>query len=132
MRHALATSGRLAALVLLIAAFSTAAAQSAKLGAIVGSVFTSNGYAVPGALVVLQSSDGSAPRSTQSDAHGHFVFDMLYDGLYEVRASAQGRSTEWLHNVTVLGGKETRVALHLQSEPRRPTKPRMTSTPKSQ
>jgi hypothetical protein len=130
MRYTLVTSGRLAALVLLIVAFSTPAAQPAKLGSIVGGVFTSNGFAVPGALVVLQSSDGSAPRSTQTDAHGHFVFATLYDGLYEIRASAQGRSSEWLRNVTVLGGKETHVALHLQNEPRRPSKPQATSSPR--
>lgn len=132
MRHTLATSGRLAALVLLIGVLSTPAAQSVKRGAIVGNVFTSNGFAVPGALVVLQSSDGTAPRSTQTDAHGHFAFATLYDGLYEIRASAQGHSTEWLRNVTVLGGKETSVALHLQNEPRRPSKPRATAMPKSQ
>ena len=130
MRHPLATSGRLAALVLLIGAFSASPAQPAKLGAIVGAVFTTNGFAVPGALVVLQSSDGTAPRSAQTDAHGHFVFAMLYDGLYEIRASAQGRSTEWLRNVTVLGGKETRVVLHIENEPRRPSKPQATSSPR--
>jgi hypothetical protein len=130
MRHSLATSGRLAAVLLLLGAFSTPAAQSARLGSIVGSVFTSNGFAVPGALIVLQSSDGTAPRSVLADAHGHFVFAKLYDGLYEIRASGHGRSTEWLRNVTVLGGEQTRVALHLQNEPRLPSRPRATSSPR--
>ena len=77
--------------------------------------------------MILQSSDGTEPRTTQADREGRFSFPNLYDGLYEVRASAQGRSTEWMHNVSVLGGRETTVTLHLQTQARRPVKPHSTS-----
>jgi hypothetical protein len=130
MRHALAISGRLVAAILLSCALLAAAPQEASLGSIFGRVFNSGGYAVPNALVVLQYADGSGPRSTQADNQGRFAFRKLYDGLYEIRASAQGRSTEWMHNVSVFGGHQTNIILHLQNDPRRPVKPRATSSPR--
>ena len=120
----------IAGVVLLSCTLATSAQRSVSLGSISGRIFNSSGFAVPGALVVLQSSDGTEPRSTQADGQGRFSFPKLYDGLYEVRASAQGRSTEWMHNVSVLGGHETTIVLHLQAEPRRPVKPHATSSPR--
>jgi hypothetical protein len=114
--------GRLLIGLAIATAVAHAAPQSARLGSVSGRVFSAKGFAVQGARVMLQSSDGSAPRTTRTNREGRFSFPLLFDGLYDVRATAQGRSTEWLRNVNVRSRQETSVTLHLQSDPRRPAK----------
>ena len=82
-------------------------------GSLSGEVFGPDEKPVAGARVVLQRSDGTRPRTTQTDANGRFRFASLLRGNYDIRAQAQGRWSDWQHNVLVRSGRETRVTLRL-------------------
>jgi hypothetical protein len=99
-----------------------AGAAPQSLGTITGQVFTANGFAVPGARVMLQASDGTAPRTTLTDAKGRFSFSLLSAGLYDIRAYSQGRSSEWRQNVGVDARGRRTIALHLGSKKPAPIK----------
>ena len=113
----------LAVLALAVTTFVTgSAAQTKALGTIGGQVFGTTGFAAPGARVILQAADGKSPQTTVTNTQGRFWFPMLPPGLYDVRASAQGRSSEWRQNVGVRTGRQTTIALHLRSKKPTPTK----------
>jgi hypothetical protein len=114
----------LAGLLLAILAASAAAApQSAGLGTVGGSVLGPNGQTIKGARVTLQSSDGTRPEATVTNAEGRFWFPMLPKGLYDVRAYSNGRASEWRKNVWVEPGRQNTVALHLKSNKRTSSTP---------
>jgi Carboxypeptidase regulatory-like domain len=111
------------ALLALAAAMpSSAAPQRSTLGTMEGQVFSTTGFAVEGALVMVQASDGRDPHTTVTNAQGRFRFPMLPTGLYDVRATAHGHSSEWRQNVGVRAGRQTDVALHLQTKKPAPSK----------
>ena len=93
-----------------------------SLGTIGGQVFSPAGFAVPGARVTLQASDGRDPQTTVTNSQGRFWFPMLSAGLYDVRATSQGRSSEWRQNVAVGIGHQTTITLHLRSKKPAPVK----------
>lgn len=96
-----------------------AAQQSAALGTIEGQVFSPDGFVAAGARVMLQGADGSNAHTALTNSQGRFWFSMLPAGLYDVRASAKGRASEWRRNVSVkTGRRQTTIVLHL-----RPQKP---------
>jgi hypothetical protein len=99
-----------------LAAGAGAAPQTAGLGTVGGSVLGPNGQAIEGARVTLQSSDGTRPETTVTNAEGRFWFPMLPKGLYDVRAYSKGRASEWRKNVWVEPGRQNTVALRLQSK----------------
>jgi protocatechuate 3,4-dioxygenase beta subunit len=96
--------------------------QSKSRATIEGRVFSASGYAVEGARVTVQDSDGRNPRTTVTNSQGLFRFPMR-PGLYDVRATAKGRSTEWRQNVNVNTGRPTTITLHLQPKPPSTIKP---------
>ncbi len=113
MRPSLLAAGLLWAA---LTASAGAAPQATGLGTVGGQVLAPNGKAVEDARVTLQWSDGRHPQTTKTNAQGRFWFPSLPSGLYEVRAYANGRSSEWRHNVWVNPGRQTNVTLRLRSK----------------
>jgi hypothetical protein len=77
-----------------------------------------DGKAVAGARVTLQSSDGTRPKTTQTNNQGQFWFPMLVRGPYDVRAYSKGRVSEWRKNVSVEPGRQTTIILRLSAKKR--------------
>ncbi|MBZ5694936.1 MAG: carboxypeptidase-like regulatory domain-containing protein [Acidobacteriia bacterium] len=55
-------------------------------------------------------------RTAETNQQGRFWFASLPEGQYGVRASYQGRVSEWRQNVWVAPGEQTNVVLHLQAK----------------
>jgi hypothetical protein len=83
-------------------------------GGLAGEVLNSKGVPVAGALILWQVADGDKPHVLHSDAHGHFRVGPLHSGLYNVRASKGGVSSEWSRNLLVKPGGDTTVTLRLK------------------
>jgi len=84
-----------------------------------GVVTEADGTPVAGAKVVLQTSDGKSPRGARTDAKGRFVFRSLRHGFYDVRASRQKRSSEWVRNLVVRSNTKVTVTLVLPEKSER-------------
>jgi len=106
---------RLAICFLLLPTLLAGAAPTsrARTGTLAGTVLDAEGKPAAQATVTLQTSDGQHPRSTTTDARGHFSFSPLARGSYDMRAYQNGSWSEWKHNLSVLAGKRTDVTLHL-------------------
>src|SRR6202030_1392173 len=85
-----------------------------------GVVVNGKGAPVAGAQILWQASDGRIPHVLHSDAQGRFNIPQLRAGLYELRASAGGAWSEWVHNVSVHPGVDASVTLRLAFTPPRP------------
>lgn len=98
---------------------SPAFSQRSARATIDGIVTEADGTPVAGAKVVIQTSDGKTPRGAKTDARGHFAFRSLRHGFYDVRASRENRSSEWVRNLVVRSGTIVTVTLVLpqKSEP---------------
>lgn len=86
-------------------------------GVIQGEVVDANGAPVSRAEIVWQTADGRSPHALRSDTHGHFRIAKVRPGLYELRASVRGTSSDWKQNVLVRRGRETHLLLQLSSTP---------------
>jgi hypothetical protein len=95
---------------------SVAAPSPAGLGTVGGQVFDLQGKPVARAHVTLQASDGDQLQTAETNAQGHFWFPFLPEGQYSVRASDQGRVSEWRQGVWVSPGRQTDVTLHLRRQ----------------
>jgi virginiamycin B lyase len=84
-------------------------------GSLDGEVVSAKGTPVAGAQILWQAADGGTPHVLHSDAQGRFHIPKLRRGLYELRASDGGASSEWAHNVNVRPGGEANVTLRLAS-----------------
>ena len=84
-----------------------------------GTVTETDGTPVAGAKVVLQTSDGKSPRGARTNAKGRFVFRSLRHGLYDIRASRQKRSSEWVRNLVVRSNTIVTVTLVLPEKSER-------------
>ena len=106
---------RWAILFLLLLAFVTGASPTGhgRTGTLAGIVLDTAGKPAAQATVTLQTSYGQHPRTTTTDAQGHFSFSPLARGSYDMRAYQNGAWSEWKHNLTVLAGKRTDVTLRL-------------------
>src|SRR5215469_815181 len=76
-------------------------AQSAGTGALTGTVTDTSGAVVPGATVVLTSTDTNQVRSATTGAEGGYKFSLLPPGTYNVKFSATGFKTSEVSAVTV-------------------------------
>ncbi len=101
------------AAALLLAGAVAAASPSGADGSLGGQVIGLNGRPVAGASVMMQSSDGTHPHATRTDAGGYFRFPKVRYGYYELRAQAKGQWSDWEHIVMVRASHETRVTLRL-------------------
>ncbi|MGO8720775.1 MAG: carboxypeptidase regulatory-like domain-containing protein [Acidobacteriaceae bacterium] len=91
-------------LLLLIATVS-AWAQFAQRGGIEGTVFDPSGAVVPGAQITLRDIAQNQSREMKTDAMGHFEFDNLTAGQYQLTAVMQGFQTDVSNPVAVnIGG----------------------------
>jgi hypothetical protein len=103
----------LSLLLVLVAAFSIAHAQTAVDGAIGGIVLDSSGAAVPNAAVSVQNSGTNAAQNTLTDASGYFRLVHLQPGAYSVTIKATGFDTYRSVNLTVEVGVLTDVQARL-------------------
>jgi hypothetical protein len=99
-----------------ISVSGAAAAQPKGLGTVAGQVLGLDGKAIAGARVTLQAAEGHHVETAETNQQGRFWFASLPEGQYGVRASYQGRVTEWRQNVWVAPGEQTNVVLHLQAK----------------
>jgi len=105
----------LSIVVLLLVALGGAPAGSAKvaIGTMAGMVLDSHGRPVAGATVTMQSSDGTRPYATHTDANGHFQFVRYETGQYDLRAYSNGMFSDWTKRISIRSGKTTEVTLRL-------------------
>ena len=76
-------------------------AQFAQRGGVEGTVFDSSGAVVPGAQVRLLDLAQNQSRQITTDAAGHFEFDNLIAGQYQLTAAHEGFETEKSQSVAV-------------------------------
>ncbi len=101
-------------LLTLVSAPSVVEAQRSKGSAsLTGVVIGPNDRPVPNASITYQTSDGSAPHATHTDAHGHFVISHLPANDYDIRASAKGIFSDWQKNISLRRGQTKSFELRL-------------------
>ena len=76
-------------------------AQFAQRGGIAGTVFDSSGAVIPGARITLLDPAQKQSRQLTTDSAGHFEFDNLTAGEYQLRASVAGFKTETTEAIAV-------------------------------
>jgi hypothetical protein len=76
-------------------------AQFAQRGGLAGTVFDSAGAVVPGAQVTLLDVAQKQTRQLTADGAGHFEFDNLTAGLYQLTATRAGFKTETTEAISV-------------------------------
>ena len=91
--------------VLLLSA--SAWAQFAQRGGIEGTVFDPSGAVIPGRKITLLDLAQNQSRQIKSDATGHFEFDNLAAGQYQLTAVHEGFGTEVSEPVNVNIGATT-------------------------
>jgi hypothetical protein len=91
-------------------------------GSLGGTVVSAKGTPVANAQILWQGSYGGKPHALHSDAQGHFRIASLRPGLYDLRASAGGVSSQWSHNVLVRPGAEASLSVRL-AQTAHPAKP---------
>src|SRR5213083_2795786 len=79
--------------VLLFSFVASAFAQGEQAGSIRGRLTSSDGLALPGAMVTVQSPALQGTRSAASDVNGNYAIPGLPAGDYTVRVELQGFST---------------------------------------
>ena len=99
-----------------MAVSAAAAPRPGGLGTVAGQVLGPDGKAVPGARVTLQAAEGHHVETSETNQQGRFWFASLPEGQYGVRASYEGRVSEWRQNVWVAPGEQTNVVLHLRAK----------------
>jgi len=110
------TKPRIVAMLLFLAAIlgiaGTGQARVA-MGTMEGTVVDSHGNPVADATVTMQTSDGSRPYATHTDAHGHFEFSRFETGQYDLQAYSHGMFSKWTKRISIHRGKRTEVTLRL-------------------
>jgi uncharacterized surface anchored protein len=86
-------------LFLLLSASSWA--QFAQRGGVAGTVFDPTGAVVPGTQITLLDLAENQQRQIHADAAGHFEFDNLTAGQYQLTAALPGFETEKSEPITV-------------------------------
>ncbi|HXZ81082.1 MAG TPA: carboxypeptidase-like regulatory domain-containing protein, partial [Terriglobales bacterium] len=99
---------------ILFIACAAAQAQDASTGAIRGTVVDSGGARVPGAAVVVTSSDFGVRRELLTDQEGTFSAQLLSPGEYQVRVEAKGMAPEQLTRLQVDLGASLELWLKLR------------------
>jgi hypothetical protein len=100
----------------LSAALAPISIASVPIGNLAGVVLDVHGQPVPNAAVTIQTSDGTQPFATRTDAAGHFLFTRLETGQYDLRAASGKRVSEWSKRIMVRSRKTTEVTLRLAPE----------------
>jgi hypothetical protein len=106
---------RFALLVILFPLFVLSAlGQFAQRGVVQGMVTDSTGAAIPGAEISLVQNGQSHPVRVHADSKGHYEFDNLVAGQYNLTATAQGFRTAKADAVAVNIGANTTFNLKLE------------------
>ena len=88
-------------------------AQDASTGALRGVIIDSSGGRLAGANVVLINTATGFRYSTETDASGEFVFQLLPPGDYSARATAPGMSPQLSPKLQVAVGGTTKIEFKL-------------------
>lgn len=105
---------RLVLLIFLLSLLTLPAfGQFAQRGAMAGTVFDASGAVVPGAQVKLTTIGQNETRQIVSNSAGHFEFDNVAAGQYQLTATASGFATAVSQTVTVNIGEITTYDFHL-------------------
>jgi Carboxypeptidase regulatory-like domain len=89
-------------------------AQFAQRGAIAGASFDSSRAVVPGVRITLTTVGQSATRDVVTDKMGHFEFDNLTAGQYQLTAAIKGFATAVSQPITVNIGELTHYDFNLK------------------
>jgi len=105
-------------ILLAFLAIGLAAATQAKIatGTMAGTVLDAHGKAIAGATVTMQTSDGTRPYATHTDANGHFEFARYRTGEYDLRAYSKGSFSGWTKRISIRSGKTTEITLRMPPE----------------
>jgi hypothetical protein len=103
------------ALLFLVAILGVAGPGHARAatGTMEGTVVDAHGQPVADATVTMQTSDGSIPYATHTDAHGHFQFARYETGQYDLQAYSHGMFSKWTKRISIHRGKKTAVTLQM-------------------
>jgi Carboxypeptidase regulatory-like domain/Bacterial Ig-like domain (group 1) len=99
--------------LLAMAILGAAVAAHPAIGTMAGTVLDARGNPVAGATVTMQTSDGSRPYATHTDANGRFQFTRYETGQYDLRAYSSGSFSDWIKRISIHSGKTTQVTLHM-------------------
>lgn len=89
-------------------------AQFAQRGGITGTISDPSGAAIPGVQVTLIQNGQSQGRQLKSDSSGHFEFDNLAAGQYQLSAQREGFDKAASEAITVNIGEMTNYNLKLR------------------
>lgn len=95
-----------------------AQSQTSRLS---GVILDQSGGAVVGAKVVVRNVATGATHAVDSDKSGHFAFDGLPDGTYEVTTDANGFQRLTREGIAILKGQQVTVNLQLKVANRQET-----------
>ncbi|HEX4005103.1 MAG TPA: TonB-dependent receptor [Acidobacteriaceae bacterium] len=104
----------LSAFLIFLTISAPAWAQFAQRGGLAGTVFDSSGAVVPGAQVTLLDLAQKQSRKLAADSSGHFEFDNLTAGQYQLTATLAGFRTESSEAITVNIGTVATYDFRLQ------------------
>ncbi len=85
----------------------------ATSGNIVGTVTDESGSPLPGVMISSVPANGSF-KTTVTNVEGHFRFELLPPGTYQVEAQLEGFKTVIRKNVEVTARQTTRLELTMQ------------------
>ena len=88
-------------LSLLFLASSNMWAQFAQRGALAGTVFDASGAVVPAAQVTLLDLAHNQSRDIKTDSAGHFEFDNLAAGQYQLTSTVRGFKTQKSESISI-------------------------------
>src|SRR6478672_6999005 len=100
--------------LVLIALVPRDTAAQVLYGSVVGDVKDATGGALPGATLVITSTDRGFSREAVTDAAGHFTFSNLPAGVYALKAQQQGFKGFEQKEVTVTINAVIRVDVTLE------------------
>jgi hypothetical protein len=113
------------AFVVLLLAAAPSRAQIKKdpgNAVIEGIVLAPDGKPLANARVFLQPSDGLVPHVAKTGPDGHFRFENMHQGLFDLRAQSQGTQSDWRRNISVKPSDDINVTLKLKPAPK-PSQP---------
>ena len=113
LRHTLA---RFIPVVLCCLVLGTApfANGQSTFGSVRGAVQDATGAGIPGAQIVLHSTDENTDRKVASDASGDFTFENVKAGHYNLRAHRDGFADTLVDGVTVEARQDLRLSATLK------------------
>lgn len=95
--------------------FSHALPARTATGSLEGKVLDAHGNPLPGAQVTIQTSYGTHPHVTHTDASGHFEFLHFATGQYDLRAYHEGLYSDWTKRVPIRARVNVPVTLQISA-----------------